>query len=153
MGIFINEVGKRYGKLVVLHRVPNHGGRAYWQCRCDCGKEFEARGASLRNRSATACASCGTTVHGYTNTPTWNSWMAMLRRCYTPDDRQFKNYIGVKVCARWHKFKNFLADMGERPKDKTLDRFPDPGGNYEPGNCRWATLSEQNTNRRKSCPI
>lgn len=55
---------------------------------------------------------------------------------------------GIAICERWEEFENFLADMGERPEGKTLDRFPDKDGNYEPGNCRWATSKEQSRNKR-----
>lgn len=74
----------------------------------------------------------------------------MLSRCYNSHEAGFKNYggRGIAVCERWHSFKNFLADMGERPAGKTLDRFPNNDGDYEPGNCRWATPKEQKANQR-----
>jgi hypothetical protein len=79
----------------------------------------------------------------------------MNERCTNPNHVRFEKYGGadppVTVCDRWrgeHGFENFLADMGSRPAGKTLDRYPDPAGNYEPGNCRWATLKEQANNHR-----
>ncbi len=82
---------------------------------------------------------------------TYESWAAMHARCGQPSHEAFRRYggRGVHVCARWsgrHGFTRFLADMGERPAGKTLDRFPDKDGNYEPGNCRWATPVEQQNN-------
>jgi hypothetical protein len=76
----------------------------------------------------------------------------MLQRCTNPKARGYKDYggRGIKVCARWKKFDNFLADMGRRPKGTSLDRFPNPNGNYEKRNCRWATRKQQQNNRRKS---
>lgn len=78
------------------------------------------------------------------------SWQQMIYRCYLPTRLAFKDYggRGIKVCDRWLKFENFLADMGERPEgDWSIDRM-DTNGNYEPGNCRWATRLQQNQNRR-----
>lgn len=74
----------------------------------------------------------------------------MLHRCRNPkaDNHSYYGGRGVTVCERWRSFGSFLADMGERPEGKTLDRI-DPYGNYEPGNCRWATAREQRINQRK----
>ena len=87
--------------------------------------------------------------HGMKGSPTWRSWQSMLDRCTNSKSLNYHKYggRGIKVCAEWLFFEHFYADMGVRPEGKTLDRI-DTYGNYEPGNCRWATLSEQNKNRR-----
>lgn len=86
--------------------------------------------------------------HGMSRTPTYRSWCSMHRRCSGPGNRaHLYRDAGVAVCDRWSSFSAFLKDMGERPAGTSLDRFPDQKGNYEPGNCRWATASEQAVNR------
>jgi hypothetical protein len=80
---------------------------------------------------------------------TYYSWKAMRLRCNNPNHQAYKRYagMGIKICGCWSSFEKFLADMGERPDGTTLDRVNNDG-DYEPENCRWATWSEQNKNRR-----
>ena len=79
----------------------------------------------------------------------YKSWEGMKSRCNNPNYDRYHNYggRGIKVCERWHDFRNFYKDMGKRLPDLTLDRI-DNSGDYEPGNCEWVTWEKQNNNRR-----
>lgn len=91
--------------------------------------------------------------HGHTThsgaSPTYKSWHMMLQRCTNPKYTQYADYggRGIKVANNWHKFTQFLADMGVRPESTSLERL-DNEGHYEPGNCKWATKKEQQNNQR-----
>jgi hypothetical protein len=165
MGALIDLTNMRFGRLLVLRRVENNRrGKVCWLCRCDCGKEKEVRAQHLRSvQQSCGCQRGGKLKHGhvvYINgkqhpSPTYHSWMAMKQRCLNPNQLGYPDYggRGITVCDRWqgeHGFENFLADMGKRPKGKTLDRFPNNDGNYEPGNCRWATPKQQANNRHQA---
>ena len=84
-------------------------------------------------------------------TPTYRSWLSMRSRCRNPNNESFQYYggRGIAIAPRWDSFEAFLADMGERPEGASLDRI-DVNGNYEPGNCRWATMATQARNTRQS---
>lgn len=132
---------------------------AYWLCKCTCGNTTVVKGAHLRDGSTKSCgclvkiaAKELMTTHGYTGTPTYNSYVSMKKRCTYRGSKDYPLYggRGVRVCDRWlHDFNNFLTDMGERPDGTTLDRI-DPDGDYDPCNCRWATYKEQSLNKRNT---
>lgn len=87
-----------------------------------------------------------------TTTIEYQSWEAMINRCVVGSEHYDKYYRerGIAVCDRWRQFENFLADMGRKPsRGHSLDRI-DNDGNYEPGNCRWATKKEQMRNTRQN---
>jgi len=148
----IDLTGRKFGRLVVIARAENtKSGEPRWLCRCDCGREKAVQAGNLRSGHTT---SCGCWKHGLTKTPAYSSWTAMISRCTSETNPNYRSYggRGVKVCERWrHSFLAFLEDMGERPSvGHSIDRYPDGKGNYEPGNCRWATRSQQRVNQDNS---
>ena len=118
-----------------------------------CGKACEMRLVHAKAGCGCGCLG-GKKTHGMADDPIYNTWAGMLRRCNNPKAPNYHDYggRGITVCDRWTKFENFYADMGPRPKGRTLDRI-DNGGNYEPSNCKWSTRQEQNDNRRNTILI
>lgn len=87
-------------------------------------------------------------THGMSRSPTYVCWNNMIQRCTNENRQDYQYYggIGITVCSEWYKFKNFLEDMGIKPKDLTLDRIDVDKGYYKE-NCRWATRHEQRLNQ------
>lgn len=151
--------GQRFNHLTALAPILHGTGNVKWECMCDCGTLTIVRDSHLKSGDIKSCG-CGLVAyqhsntrpikHGKSRTATYRTWHGMRQRCNNPNRGNFKNYggRGITVCDRWDKFENFLADMGERPDGKSIDRI-DCNGNYETSNCRWATDHEQRINRRK----
>lgn len=157
-----------YGYLTVIEEglwTDGSPRRRAARCLCACGIEVVRIVAKLKSGSVKSCG-CkrghgayhstepnplkGRPTHGMTGSRTMSSWANMKQRCSNPKAINFSYYggRGIRVCERWTaSFSDFLADMGERPDDTTLDRYPNKDGDYEPGNCRWATQQEQADNR------
>ncbi len=151
----IDLSNQKFGKWEVLE----YSGRSFWKCKCTgCGLIKTVESISLRRGVSKGCKNCkvttGATRHGLSKDVLrpYSAWWDMLARCENKDNRYYKYYgdRGIKVCERWHDITLFYEDMGPRPaKGYTLDRINN-NGNYEPGNCKWATMKEQSRNKRNN---
>lgn len=155
--------GQTFGRLSVIERAENRGGRRYWLCSCECGKQKEVEAQNLKSGRVLSCgclrdsnmSRIGKTnqTHGQSvrETPEYRAWRHIVQRCCNPLHKQFKGYggRGITVCDEWkNNFQSFFNYIGKRPSSKhSVDRINNNLG-YEPNNVRWATTAEQNSNRR-----
>ena len=156
--------GKTFGRLTVLHRkgIARNSRAATWLCQCTCGNRITTESRLLNNGNTTSCgcaqrdymrAHAHRLTHGESKGAEYKSWCGMKDRCYNRKNPAYDRYggRGITVCVRWrNSFERFLADMGRKPSTQhSLDRFPNNDGDYEPANCRWATMTQQVKNRRR----
>lgn len=145
----------KFGRLTGIEPTEKRkDNKIVWLFRCDCGKIIEAIGKSVKDGNTKSCG-CSHIKHGHISkhkkSKTYHTWQSMKDRCINPNNPGYKDYggRGIKICKRWLKFENFLKDMGERPRDKTLDRIDNDLGYYKK-NCKWSTPSQQNRNMRSN---
>ncbi len=157
----IDITGKKFGRLFVIGFSHISKRRAsYWYVKCDCGTKKITQGSHLKNGRTKSCGCLHRQItskimreimfkHGMKETPIYRVWTDMKQRCLNPNRPKYKNYggRGIKVCDRWLNFENFYKDMGEKPKNKSLDRIEN-NGDYTPENCKWSTQKQQCNNRQ-----
>lgn len=161
--------GKRFARLLVIRRSDLKGGKPRWECACDCGNAVIVIGGNLTNGHTRSCGclqsqrtSESHLKHGFSDTVEYHAWRSAMKRCTDPIHPEYQRYggRGITMSDRWTaSFEAFLADMGPRPSGMTLDRIDNDGPytgpchEYPNGNCRWATIPEQNRNKRATIRI
>lgn len=168
----IDFTGQKFGRLTVIEFVGRIHHASNWRCSCDCGNSIvvplaglraglqKSCGCYKRERMGTMTLKHGARAHHEDDSrdrifhPIYKVWDGMKQRCYNPATANFMDYggRGITICDEWvNDFEAFMAYVGPRPSPRhSIDRYPNNDGNYEPGNVRWATQSQQARNRRSN---
>jgi hypothetical protein len=155
----LDLTGQVFGRLTALSRIDKPG-ESKWLCRCECGNIKEVFARKLTRKATQSCGclhremvGARFATHRMSESPEYRVWAGMKRRCYAPKAPHYECYggRGITVCDQWlNSFESFYQDMGPRPSARhSIDRI-DVNGNYEPGNCRWATIKQQRRNTRST---
>lgn len=151
----LDLTGHVFERLTVVEMAPGKLRRSrLWKCICQCGNVKVTSSHMLRTGHAKSCGCLNVEKystprkHGACNTPEYTAWKDMKRRCFNEHASNYRRYgeRGISICERWLDFSNFLADMGPRPSSEMSIERVNNDGNYEPGNCIWATAFVQANN-------
>lgn len=165
LGKIVDLKGKRFGRLTVIEYAGlNKNRKAIWKCKCECGNEINVVGCNLKSGNTKSCGCYNhdkimerNYKHNMSNTRLFRIWVGMIQRCKNKNNSVYSYYggNGITICTEWEKdfevFYKWAISNGYK-ENLTLDR-KNNNGNYEPSNCRWVTIKEQQRNKTNNINV